>query len=52
MQHGNRKYDSFTLILRSLHWLPVQQRVIFKTLVFVYKTDNNITIISVAGPKL
>ncbi|XP_056006684.1 uncharacterized protein LOC130050513 [Ostrea edulis] len=37
---GTRKYDSITPVLRSLHWLPVQERVIFKTLVLVYKTVN------------
>ncbi|XP_048753913.2 uncharacterized protein LOC125665305 [Ostrea edulis] len=34
------KYDSSTPVLRSLHWLPVQQRVIFKTLVLVYKSQQ------------
>ncbi|XP_048735719.2 uncharacterized protein LOC125651178 [Ostrea edulis] len=37
---GTRKYDSITPVLRSLHWLPVQPRVTFKTLVLVYKTVN------------
>ena len=27
---GTRKYDHITPVLRSLHWLPVRQRIIFK----------------------
>jgi hypothetical protein len=38
---GNFKYDNITPILCFLHWLPVQQRIIFKTLLLVYKTVNN-----------
>ena len=28
-------------LLNSLHWLPIQQRIIFKLLLFVYKSLNN-----------
>ena len=33
-----RKYDRITPVLRELHWLPVKQRIIFKILLFTYKT--------------
>jgi hypothetical protein len=39
---NTRKYDSITPVLHSLHWLPVQQRIKFKTLTIVYKTLNNL----------
>ena len=31
------KYTHITSTLRTLHWLPIRQRIIFKTLVLVYK---------------
>ena len=31
------KYTHITSSLRTLHWLPIKQRIIFKTLVLVYK---------------
>lgn len=31
------KYDRITPILRSLHWLPVEKRIIFKVLVLTFK---------------
>jgi hypothetical protein len=31
-----RKYDHITPILIELHWLPVEQRILFKNLVFVF----------------
>ena len=34
---GASKYTPITSTLRTLHWLPIRQRIIFKTLVFVYK---------------
>jgi len=34
---GARRSDRMTPILRQLHWLPVRQRIIFKTAVLVYK---------------
>ena len=33
---GASKYTHITPTLRTLHWLPVRQRIIFKTLVLVY----------------
>ena len=37
---GTRKYDSITHNLMSLHWLPVQERIIFKTLILTFKAIN------------
>ena len=34
---GHSKSDHITPVLYSLHWLPVTQRIKFKTLVLVYK---------------
>ena len=31
-----------TLILKSLHWLPVKQRILFKVLLLVYKCKNDL----------
>ena len=39
---GTRKRDSISPVLASLHWLPVKQRVTFKTLMFVYKALNGL----------
>ena len=32
-----RKYERMTPVLRSLHWLPLRQRITFKTAVIVFK---------------
>ena len=34
---GASKYTHITSTLRTLHWLPIRQRIIFKTLVLVHK---------------
>ena len=34
---GASKYTNITSSLRTLHWLPIRQRIIFETLVLVYK---------------
>ena len=34
---GASKYTHITSTLKTLHWLPIRQRIIFKTLVLVYK---------------
>lgn len=39
------KYDSISLILSNLHWLPVSKRIEYKILLLTYKSLNN------AGPK-
>jgi len=37
---GTNSRDHITPVLKSLHWLPVHQRIKFKTLVLVYKAMN------------
>jgi hypothetical protein len=34
---GTRRYDHISPVLEALHWLPVRQRIIFKTAVMVWK---------------
>jgi hypothetical protein len=34
---GARRFDHITPILRTLHWLPNQQRIIFKMAVLVFR---------------
>ena len=36
------KREHITPILERLHWLPVEQRVIFKILLITYKASNNL----------
>ena len=40
--YGKRKRDHVSPLLKELHWLPVQQRIIFKVLLFIFKffTDS------------
>ena len=33
----SKKYDHITPILKELHWLPVEERIIFKNLLLVKK---------------
>ena len=42
---NTRKLDHITPVLKSLHWLPVSQRIDFKILLLVYKALNGL------GPK-
>ena len=37
-----RKLDHVTPLLREVHWLPVEQRIIFKILFFTFKALNNL----------
>ena len=39
---GTRKYDHITPVLRSLHWLPVRQRIIFKIATLMYRCLNGL----------
>ena len=39
---GARRRDSISPILRSLHWLPVRRRVIFKSAVIAWKCVNGV----------
>ena len=42
---GLRKFDHATQMLYNLHWLPVDQRIIFKIILLVYKARSG------EGPK-
>ena len=37
---GSKKWEHITPVLASLHWLPAQQRIIFKTVLMVFKAIN------------
>jgi hypothetical protein len=37
------KFEHVTPLLKQLHWLPVNERIAFKTLVFVYKSLNGLS---------
>jgi hypothetical protein len=37
---GARQLDHVTPLLKARHWLPIEQRIIFKLSVMMYKTDN------------
>ena len=37
-----RKYDHISPVLKSLHWLPVAQRIDFKTALLVYKSVHGL----------
>ena len=38
---GTKKYDHITPVLKSLHWLPVEQRIKYKILLFTLKILND-----------
>ena len=38
---GARRQDHITPVLQALHWLPVRQRVLFKTVVLVWRCLNS-----------
>ena len=38
----NSKFTRITPVLRGLHWLPIEKRVIFKVLLLTYKALNNL----------
>ena len=37
---GARRSEHMSLILRDLHWLPMRQRIVFKTAVLAYKYQH------------
>ena len=37
---GTRRSEHMTPVLRDLHWLPIRQRVTFKTAVLAYKCQH------------
>ena len=38
---GRHKYEHITPVLKQLHWLPVEDRIVFKMLLLTYKALNN-----------
>jgi len=41
--HALQEIYSHHTILKQLHWLPIEQRIIFKSLMFVFKTINSVS---------
>ena len=39
---SGRRQDHITPMLKELHWLPVEQRIVFKILLFTYKALNGL----------
>ena len=39
---GDKKHDHVTPILYDLHWLPIEQRIVFKLLLTCYKALNDV----------
>ena len=39
--YGKKKRDHVTPLLKELHWLPIQQRIVFKILLLVFKFYQN-----------
>ena len=39
---GGYKYDHITPLLRELHWLPVEHRIVFKLLLLTFKALNDL----------
>ena len=37
-----RKYEHITPVLKSLHWLPVKERIVYKLVTLTYKCLNNL----------
>ena len=43
------KYDHITPILKELHWIPVQQRIIFRILLIIYKALDDLAPIYISN---
>ena len=39
---GGRKYDPVTSVLRQLHWLPIEKRIVYKILLLTCKALNSL----------
>ena len=39
---GSKKYDHITPIMKQLHWLPINQRIIYKVALITYKAFNGL----------
>ncbi len=46
----SRKYDHITLILRSLHWLPIKFHISYKILLLAYKALNGLAPVYLTSP--
>ena len=46
---GMKKYDHITPSLRKLHWLPVEQRIMFKILCLTFKALNGLAFSYIAS---
>ena len=46
-----KKHDHITFVMRSLHWLPVRSRIIFKVLLRVYKSLHGFSPAHLSGMK-
>ena len=40
---GKPKFEHVTPLLNQLHWLPVSERITYKTLLYVYKSLNGLS---------
>ena len=48
MVSGVRRSEHITPVLKDLHWLPVSQRVVFKTALMVWKCVHGVAPISIS----
>ena len=39
---GSYKYDHITLVLMRLHWLPIEQRIVYKIILLTFKARNGL----------
>ncbi len=39
---NTRKFDHITPVLKDLHWLPIEKRIVFKVLLMTYKAVNSL----------
>ena len=40
---NTRKYDRISPVLKDLHWLPIQQRIVFKIALMTFKCRHNLS---------
>ena len=41
--------EQITPVLRDIHWLPIKDRIIFKLLIYVYKSISNMSLLCIAN---
>ena len=39
---GSHKYDHITPVLMQLHWLPIEQRIVYKIILVTFKALNGL----------